>query len=347
MAEIKAHEFDRLLSRATELYRIFLVYGPDKGLVSERAKALAEKAGVNVDDPFSYTRLDLSELQGDPGRLIDEVNSLGLFGGQKVIHLRGSGGEKIVADAIAALDSGRIPGNILIIEGGDLKKGSALRKNAEQAKIAIAVPCYSDDVKSLNALIDQELAQADLRITPEARATLLEALGGDRVASRNEIRKLILYCMQQKQIEQDHVTDIIGDASAISADDAVDCVLAGDLDGLHRAIQKIVQSKQPIFLVLQSCLRTFQMLDAMRAEMEEKRLQSAQIMQTSGRHIHFKRKPLMEKALRNWSSTSLARETQRLHTAIYQSRQQAQLDDSIAFQTLLASALQSQRANRS
>lgn len=346
MAEIKAHEFDRLLPRATELYRVFLVYGPDKGLVSERAQSLAQKAGVKADDPFSFTRIDLADLQGDPGRLIDEVNSIGLFGGQKVVHVKGSGSDKLLADVIQAIDTGRIPENILIIEGGDLKKGSALRKACEGAKIAVAIPCYADDVKSLNALIDQELSQANLRITAEARSTLLDALGGDRVASRNELRKLALYCMGEGQIEQEHVTDIIGDASAISTDDAVDCVLTGDLEGLHRAIQKIIHSKQPIFLVLQSCLRIFQMLDSMRAEMEEKRVQAAQIMQTSGRHIHFKRKPLIEKALRGWTSVALARETQRLHTAIYQSRQQAILDDSIAFQTLLATALQSARLNR-
>lgn len=346
MAEIKAHEFERLLPRATELYRIFLIYGPDKGLVSERAQALAKKAGAKSDDPFSFTRIDLSDLQGDAGRLIDEVNSIGLFGGQKVVHVRGSGSDKILADAIQAIDAGTIPDNILIIEGGDLKKGSALRKAAEAAKIAVAIPCYADDVKSLNSLIDQELADANLRITPEARSTLLEALGGDRVASRNELRKLALYCMGQSQIEQNHVTEIIGDASAISTDDAVDCVLSGDLDGLHRSVQKIVQSKQPIFLVLQSCLRTFQMLDAMRAEMDEKRVQAAQIMQTSGRHIHFKRKSLIERALKAWPSAALARETQRLHTAIYQSRQQGTLDDSIAFQTLLATTLQSARAVR-
>lgn len=346
MAEIKAHEFERLLPRATELYRIFLIYGPDKGLVSERAQALAKKAGAKSDDPFSFTRIDLSDLQGDAGRLIDEVNSIGLFGGRKVVHVRGSGSDKILADVIQVIDAGTIPDNILIIEGGDLKKGSALRKAAEAAKIAVTIPCYADDVKSLNSLIDQELTEASLRITPEARSTLLEALGGDRVASRNELRKLALYCMGQSQIEQNHVTEIIGDASAISTDDAVDCVLSGDLDGLHRSVQKIVQSKQPIFLVLQSCLRTFQMLDAMRAEMDEKRVQAAQIMQTSGRHIHFKRKPLIEKALKGWSSMALARETQRLHTAIYQSRQQGTLDDSIAFQTLLATTLQSARAAR-
>lgn len=343
MAEIKAHEFERFLPKATQLYRIFLIYGPDRGLVSERAGELAAKAGVSPDDPFSFTRLDLSDLQGDPGRLVDEVNSIGLFGGNKLVWIRGSGGEKPLADALQILIGGPEPESLLIIEGGDLKKTNILRKLCEPAKLAVAIPCYADDVKSLNLLIDQELSTENLRITQDGRERLLEGLGGDRVASRNEIRKLALYCRGNSVIEEHHVTEIIGDASAISTDDAVDCVLKGDLPGLHRAIQKIVSSKTPIFLVLQSCLRQFQLLDVMRAEMDEKRSQPAQIMQTMGRHIHFKRKPLFEKALRTWTGDALARETNRLQTAVLHSRQKAVMEDTIAFQTLLATALQSAR----
>ncbi|MFD1747207.1 DNA polymerase III subunit delta [Rhizobium helianthi] len=344
MAEIKAYEFDRLLPRATDLYKIFLVYGPDRGLVSERASELARKAGARLDDPFSFTRLDLSDIQGDPGRVIDEMNAIGLFGGSNVIWVKGSGSDKALTDALQSLNSGPAPQNILIIEGGDLKKTSALRKICETASVAVAIPCYADDVKSLNALIDHELSGEGLRITADARSLLLESLGGDRVASRNEIRKLALYCRGTGSIEEQHVMDIIGDASAISTDDAVDCVLKGDLPGLHRAVQKIVSSKTPIFLVLQSCLKQFQLLDTMRAEMDEKRLPIAQVMQTTGRHIHFKRKPLFERALKGWSAEGLARETNRLQNAVLQSRQRAALEDTVAFQTLLATALQSARA---
>ncbi|MGE6742448.1 DNA polymerase III subunit delta [Allorhizobium pseudoryzae] len=344
MAEIKAHEFDRFLPKAIDLYRIFLVYGPDRGLVSERAADLAAKAGAKPDDPFSFTRMDLSDLQGDPGRLVDEVNALGLFGGAKVIWVKGTGSDKALTDGLQVLLSSSPAENFLIIEGGDLKKTNPLRKICEQGKIAVAIPCYADDIKALNQLVDQELSAENLKITSDARERLLEVLGGDRVASRNEIRKLALYCRGTGTVTEDHVLDIIGDASAISTDDAVDCVLKGDVAGLHRAVQKITASKTPIFLVLQSCLKQFQLLDLMRTEMEEKRTPATQVMQTTGRHIHFKRKPLFEAALRNWPADALAREANRLQTAVLQSRQKAVLEDTIAFQTLLATALQSARA---
>ncbi|MEQ1408204.1 DNA polymerase III subunit delta [Neorhizobium sp. Rsf11] len=343
MAEIKSHEFDRFAEKGAELYRIFVIYGPDRGLVSERAALLARKTGVSQDDPFAMLKIDISDLQGDPGKLLDEVNALGLFGGSKLIWLRGAANEKPLLDAMQVLADGPAAANILIVEAGDLKKGSGLRKIAEPAKSIAIIPCYADDIKALNGLIDTELASEGLRISSAARQKLLDLLGGDRAASRNEIRKLALYCRGQGVIEEGHIEEIIGDASSVSSDEAVDAVLSGDLPGLHRAIQKVLSSKTPVFLVLQSCLKQFQMLDLMKAEMEEKKLPVAQVMMTLGRHIHFRRKPIIEKALRSWNSQALSRETERLQAAVLTSRQKQSLEPSIAFHALMAITIQSSR----
>ncbi len=336
MAEVKSHEFDRFLKRGVELYKIFLVYGPDRGLVSERAAAIAKTSGATPDDPFSLLKLDIGDLSSDPGRLLDEVNSLGLFGGSKLVWLKGAANEKPLLDAMAILAKDAAPANMLIIEAGDLKKGSGLRKIVEPAKNVAVVPCYPDDARALQALIDSELEVEKLRISPAARVRLIELLGGDRIASRNEIRKLALYCRGTDVIDERHVDDIIGDASSVSADEAVDAVLTGDMPGLHRAINKVVASKTPVFLILQSCLKQLQLLDLMKSEMADKGLQANQVMMTLGRHIHFKRKPLIEKALRDWNAAAISGDMERLQAAVLATRQRQVLEPSIALQALMA-----------
>lgn len=346
MVEVKSHEFDGFLQKSARHYKIFLIYGPDVGLIAERAGAIAKSTGVALDDPFSVIRLDSSDLQGDPGRLLDEMNSLGLFGGQRLIWLRGVANEKALVDGLQVLAKDQPDDSFLIMEAGDLKKGSATRKIAEPARNMAVIPCYQDDARAINALIDAEFGAAGKRLTPAARSLLSESLGGDRRASRNEIAKLLLYCLNDDLVDETHVEQIIGDASAISADEAVDAVLAGNADALLHAVQKIATSKTPMFLVLQGCLRQFQLLDVMRSEMDEKRQQPGQVMQTLGRQIHFKRKPLFEKSLRNWSSDAIATETRRLQAAILASRRQPVMEDSMSLQTLLAVTLQAARRSR-
>jgi len=343
MAEVKSHEFDAFLKRKPLPVRLFLIYGPDRGLVSERAAALAAASGVALDDAFSVVKLDAGDIGSQPGRLIDEMNAIGLFGGERLIWIRNAGSEKGLSDGLDILAGMPAGPSTLIIEAGDLKKGAALRKAAESISAAVAIPCYADDGRALQALIDQELSAENLRISPAARERLAGTIGGDRLASRNEVRKLALYCRGKEMVEEQDVAEIVGDASAISTDDAVDAILKGDRDGFLHAIQKIVSSKTPVFLVLQGCLRQFQLLELMRAEMDEKRLPAAQAMASLGRHLHFRRKPIVENALRTWTGPAIRRETQRLQAAILQSRQRPALEDTIAMQTMLATVLQSAR----
>lgn len=346
MAEIKSHEFDGFLQKSARHYRLFVIYGPDRGLVAERANMLAKTTGVDLADGFALIKLDASDIQSDPGRLIDEVNSFGLFGGEKLIWIRGAANEKQLVDGLAHLASHVPEGSYLLVEAGDLKKGSALRKVAEAERSIACIACYQDDARALNGLIDSELAGANLRITPAARELLLDSIGGDRIASRNEVQKLVLYCMNKELIDEGDVLDIVGDASAVSTDEVVDAVLSGDPDGFLHAVQKVIASKTAVFLVLQGTMKQLQLLESMRLEMEERQQQAPQVMQTLGRGIHFKRKPIVEKALRNWNSSDLSRETTRLNAAILQSRQNASLEDNVAIQTLLATTLQSARRNR-
>ncbi|QFI68134.1 DNA polymerase III subunit delta [Sinorhizobium alkalisoli] len=341
MSEVKSHEFDNFLQKSAADYRLFLVYGPDRGLVSERAAQLAGCFGIPLDDPFAVVKLDATELQQSAGRLLDEVNAIGLFGGEKLVWIKGASAEKGLSEALQVLAAAPPSGSYLVIEAGDLKKGAALRKTAEPSRTVASIACYSDDARALNALVDRELSEAGLRISPAARERLLEALGGDRIASRNEVRKLALYCRGRDIISEEDVLAVVGDASAISVDDAVDAVLQGNVDALMHAMRKITTSKTPAFLVLQSCLRQFQQLDVMRSEMDANRQSASQVIASLGRGLHFRRKPIVEAALRHWTAPAIRRELNRLQTTIYQSRSRQSLEESLVLQNLLAIAIQS------
>ena len=304
--------------------------------MAERASAVAAKTGIPLDDPFAVIKLDASDLS--PGRLVDEANSLGLFGGSKLVWVRSSGTEKTLAEGLTILTQDPPRDAYILIEAGDLKKGVALRKLGETSRNLLSVACYADDIKAINGLIDKELGAAGLRITPAAREALRDLLGADRLASRNEIAKLALYCRDEPVIEETHVLEIIGDASASSVDDAVDAVLTGDMDRLMASLRKVEASKTPIFLLLLSCLRQFQQLDIMRAEMDAKRLAPSQVTASHGRGLHFRRKPVVEAALKTWSLSAIRRDLQRLQNAVLQSRSRAALESDIAAQALIAIA---------
>ena len=78
--------------------------------------------------------------------------------------------------------------------------------------------------------MDDELRIANLRIAQDARAALMSFLGGDRQASRNELRKLTLYAHGKGEITLDDVMAVVADASELKLDPIVDGAFAGRPD---------------------------------------------------------------------------------------------------------------------
>lgn len=339
MAEIKSHEFSAFVRRQGTPYRIILVYGPDRGLVSERAAEIAAKTGVDLKDDFAVLRLEASDLTGDPGRLADEFGAISLFGGDRLVWLKNAGNDRGLVQSLGALVETDSGSSHLLIEAGDLKKGSALRKAIETARTALAIPCYADDARSIQALIDEELGSAKLVIQGDARQRLAQLLGGDRLASRNELKKLALYCLGSGTVTDDDVIEAIGDVAALSVDDAVDAVFSGDSVRLEAALERILASKTSVFLVLRGCIMQFEQLDAMRSLVENHGRQPAQAISEKGRGIHFKRKPVVERALGKWRLEAINREMRRLSDAVLETRRRPQLEASIARQALLRTCL--------
>ena len=204
---------------------VVLVFGPDAGLVSERVNALVKASVDDSNDPFSLVRLEGEDLAANPARLVEEAQTIPLFGGRRAVWVKA--GSRNIAPAVEALLALPASECRVVIEAGDLRRNAPLRALCERAKNAAALPCYTDTERDLERLIDAEMRAAGLTLAPEARALLIPLLGGDRAASRNEIRKLVLYARGRGEIGVDDVAAVVSDASALALDDLVDAAFAG------------------------------------------------------------------------------------------------------------------------
>src|SRR6201990_790515 len=203
MVALRGKEIDAFLAPPDAGRPIILLSGPHAGLVRERADALIASAIDDPNDPFSLVKLDGDELSAEPSRLVDEALTVPLFGGRRAIRVRA--GSRSFAGGVETLADITLKDCRIVIEAGDLRAESPLRKACERAKTAVAIGCYPDTERDLAKLIDEELRLSNLRIAPDARAVLMGLLGGDRQASRNEIRKLTLYAHAAGEVTLDDV----------------------------------------------------------------------------------------------------------------------------------------------
>ena len=343
MAEKKAHEVEAWLARPDPSTTIVLIYGPDRGLVAERARLFVSKSGIAPDDAFSLVRIDASEIERDPGRLIDEAGTVSMFSARRLIWVRDAGAHKGFADAVKSLATTPLADATVLIEAGDLKKGVALRAAVEAAKTAIALPCYADDGRSIDAVIDEAMQKAGVSIGLEARQALKRNLGGDRLASRSEIEKLLLYAAGSSTISLDDVLAATGDASSTTADAVVDAAILGKLGELDAAFSRFVSSGNQLFPLLNTALRQFQSLDAMRGAMDRTDRNAAAVMASARPPVFFARRGTVETALSRWPRPSIAQALDRLQSAVLRSRQRSELAEPIVRQALFGLAVESAR----
>lgn len=346
MAQKKAHEVDSWLKRPDPDVRIVLIYGPDRGLVSERATAFVKTLGLDPEDPFSSVRLDASEVEASPGRLTDEAGTVPMFSDRRLIWIKGAGAQKQLADEVKELASAPPQDAIILIEAGDLKKGAGLRGTIEAASRCMALPCYADEGRSLDAVIDEILAREGLTISMEARQALKAGLGGDRLASRGEIEKIALYCHGQHEVTLADIEAISGNVAGISADDAVDAVLIGNAQAFDTSFTRLVGSGSPAFLVLSGAMRQFQSLQLMRAEMEASNKPAGAVVASARPPVFFARRKLVEMALQKWNGAAIARALERLQAAVLLTRQRPDLTVATARQALMALVVEAARSRR-
>ena len=345
MAQKKAGEVDAFLSRPDSSFPLVLLYGPDTGLVSERAERIAELSGVDRTDPFAHVVLSADELERDIGRLVDEAGPLSLSGGRRLVRIKGAGNGKNLADAIADLAKDPPAGATIVVEAGDLKKNSALRINAERGRAAMALPCYQDEGRALDRMIDEELALAGLAMDRSARETLKSRLGADRLASRGEVQKLCLYAMGSSGINEADVAAIVGDVSAETLDEAVDAAAGGEVKKLPELIERLVSSGTATFQLHLALMRYFQQLLAMREEMERSGTGLAAVVDR--RRPHFRRRAAMETALRAWDLETLPTVLMRIERDILLSRKEAALTVTIMHRTLVEIGVEAARRRMS
>src|SRR5262245_4574482 len=165
MVAYKAATVQRFLSAPDPDCRAVLLYGPDAGMVTMRSAALAKKfAGKDAE----IVQLDDRDLAEDRARLEVELRTLPMFASGKVVRI--VAGQRLDVPALKELLASPLDAT-LIVEAGNLRPDSALRKLFESNPRAAALPCYADE-RSLAALIDAEFAAAKVSIDSNAKTYL-------------------------------------------------------------------------------------------------------------------------------------------------------------------------------
>ncbi|MFL9825331.1 DNA polymerase III subunit delta [Rhodoplanes sp. SY1] len=338
MTALKGSEIDAYVGRPDAGRPIALVYGPDAGLVRERVEALIKASVDDPNDPFALVRLDGDAIE--PGRIAEEAHTVPLFGGRRAVWIKA--GRSNLAPTVEALAADPPRDCRVIVEAGELRKDAAIRLVCEKARTAVALPCYVDGDADLARLIDQEMKAAGLGIADDAKTLLVSLIGGDRQASRGELRKLALYGHGRGRIEVDDVLAVIADGAALALDDVIDAVFAGKPAAFDTEFARARAAGTHPDRLIGAALRHAAQLHRARAAIDTGR-PAQDALREGFRGLFFRREPAVRAALAAWTTPRLAQVMTDLAETATAVRRRADLADALCHRALLQTALRARQ----
>jgi DNA polymerase-3 subunit delta len=223
--------------------------------------------------------------------------------------------------------------NVLIVEAGNLRPESALRKLFEGHKGAASLPCYGDE-RSLSGLIDDELAAAGLRIDSETRNYLMTRLGADQALSRAELVKLELYAAGKSSVSHEDIEAIVGDAAEIALERFVYAASGGDPRLALSELQRLAASGTDRSAALSALGRHFTQLHLVAAA-QAGGGSAEQAVKSLRPRPHFKREAIFLAQCRRWGASRLAHALPLIQEAVRRSRRSPDLEGAFAERLLL------------
>ena len=298
---VKPAEADRFAANPPKGLRVALVFGPDAGLVQERAEKLLKSATPDLTDPFNVADLNEATLLADPARLADEAAAISMMGGNRVVRIRGAGNN--LANLLEQFLEDPAGDALVVLEAGDLAKGTGLRKLFEEDDKAAAIACYADNARGLEDVVREAMRAEGLTIAPDALADAVSRLGSDRGVTRRELEKLALYARGQKSVSLEDVRAAMGDEAEARVEEACDAAGNGDFARLDLALERLWIADMSAVAVIRGAMGHFQRV--------------AQARESTGRgdnvdfilkrlRVHFSRADSFKAQTRRWSEERLS-----------------------------------------
>jgi len=312
--------------------RAILLYGPDSGLVRERAGALTKTIVDDPKDPFRIAEIAANELRDDPARLSDEAAAISFTGGKRVVRVRDA--TDTISGPLTDFCDNPSGDALVIVEAGNLTPRSKLRKAFETTECAAAIPCYADEGKALRDVISETLGDSNTRVSPDAMAFLLENLGSDRMVSRSELEKLRLYMGEGNEVTLDDAIACIGDSASMALDDIAFASASGNIDRLTHLMDRAHREGLAAISILRAVARHYQRLHLASGSVDEgKSIDMA--IKSLRPPVFFKQADSFRAQVRLWPTKRLGDALMSLSEAEVQCKTTGMPVDSLCDQTLL------------
>ncbi|MDB2415062.1 DNA polymerase III subunit delta [Rickettsiales bacterium] len=279
-----------------------LIYGPDRGQTDQYIKNIIKSILGDQPDPLSIIDINFDKLKDDPAFLADEMGSISLFGGRKVIRIRDA--KPTIAKELSDILENTDTTHFIIFSAFELTPASALRKYFEKSPKYTTIASYKDDQASIARVISSYLQENGFTFERDVISWISSYFSGDRMVIIRELEKLITYKGEDKNITINDAQQCITDSAEISLSQLCNAVASRDVANINRNINRAIQEGTNSIAIIRAVLNYFSRLNQVKSLIEQG-VPQAQAVSSLRPPVFFKEAPTFNNHIGKWNTNSL------------------------------------------
>ncbi len=241
---IKAFEKDKLKKTALDL---FLVYGENEGQKKELIPDILNNFESVID---KYDEKDVLDNQHE---IISSLLNKSFFEEKKtIIILRSS--DKLLSFVEEIIEK-RLTDTKIILLSDRLDKKSSIRNFFEKSKMAVCIPVYSDDHRTLSKIAIDNFREKQISISQECINIIVEKCSGDRNNLKKELDKIMSYLDKSKKISSEEVYKIVNLSENYEVSELVDNCLCKNLKQTIKILNDNNYSGEDCILIIRTLIQ--------------------------------------------------------------------------------------------
>ena len=241
---------------------IIFLYGNNLGLVELLYKKTLDVLKININDPFSVSKIDGEQFKDRSWELLDSINTLSMFSEKRFILLdlmHISITKSIENIILKALET---EGNnyLLLIKCGNIKQ-SAFTKHFQNNKNSIVVPCYEEKLKTIYNEISNLFSKHKLYFKDDFINNLTVKFNSDSLNNKMEIEKLDSFLTNNKNVNKEMIFELISSNEDVNFNKVVEYCVNGNVSDSLNYFERIYDNQNSSITLIKMFVSHFKLIE--------------------------------------------------------------------------------------
>ena len=262
--KISSENFLKSINKEYCDYSLILICGSNQGLIDLLFKSLLKKKSVDINDPFTVSKLNIENLIDNPSCLSEALSTYSLISNKRTVllDLCNSSITKKITDIVISALKLEVDNYNLFIKADNLRTQSEFVKYINNSKLGLLVTCYEETLVNIKTKLLNIFNEKDLKFNNNFISELTSRFSNDSSINQMEIEKLKTFLISNDEVNETTLLNLINNNSDANINKIAIYCGNGNVKEALFFYEKTVQSSISPISVIKTIFKHFKIIES-------------------------------------------------------------------------------------